>query len=81
MATTTATTQATAPLTDGAHYLVAALLKNGIDKMYGVVGIPVTDFARIAQEEGISYIGMRHEADAGNAAAAQGFLTGKPGVF
>ena len=81
MATTTATTQATAPLTDGAHYLVAALLKNGIDKMYGVVGIPVTDFARIAQAEGIRYIGMRHEADAGNAAAAQGFLTGKPGVF
>ncbi|MCI8468388.1 MAG: oxalyl-CoA decarboxylase [Eggerthellaceae bacterium] len=81
-----ATTQATAPastatLTDGAHYLVEALIKNGVDKMYGVVGIPVTDFARIAQAKGIRYIGMRHEADAGNAAAAQGFLTGRPGVF
>ncbi len=81
MATTTAANQATANLTDGAHYLVAALMKNGVDKMYGVVGIPVTDFARIAQAKGIRYIGMRHEADAGNAAAAQGFLTGKPGVF
>lgn len=81
MATTTAANQTTGNLTDGAHYLVAALMKNGVDKMYGVVGIPVTDFARIAQAKGIRYIGMRHEADAGNAAAAQGFLTGKPGVF
>lgn len=68
-------------LTDGMHILADALLKNGIDKMYGVVGIPVTDVARIAQGEGVRFIGMRHESDAGNAAAAQGFLTGRPGVF
>ncbi|MCD8339311.1 MAG: oxalyl-CoA decarboxylase, partial [Burkholderiales bacterium] len=63
------------------HILTNALLKNGIDKIYGVVGIPVTDFARIAQAKGIRYIGMRHESNAGNAAAGQGFLTGFPGVF
>lgn len=48
--------------------------------MYGIVGIPVTDFARIAQGMGMRYIGMRHEEDAVNAAAAEGFLTGKPAV-
>ncbi len=71
----------TTNLTDGMHVLADALLLNGIDKMYGVVGIPVTDVARIGQGKGIRFIGMRHESDAGNAAAAEGFLTGKPGVY
>ncbi len=91
MATSTTATTTAAPaapaaaptgnLTDGMHMLVEALLTNGINKMYGVIGIPVTDVARIGQGEGIRYIGMRHESDAGNAAAAAGFITGKPGVF
>ena len=83
MATTVpaAATALAANLTDGMHMLVEALLANGLNKMYGVIGIPVTDVARIGQGEGIRYIGMRHEADAGNAAAAAGFITGKPGVF
>lgn len=42
-----------APITDGMHQVADALLKNGIDKMYGVIGIPVTDVARIAQAKGI----------------------------
>jgi oxalyl-CoA decarboxylase len=67
-------------LTDSPHYLAEALLKNGITHMYGVVGIPVTDFARIAQGMGIRFIGMRHEEDAVNAAAIEGFITGKPAV-
>lgn len=74
-------TSSAAQLTDGMHIIVRSLLENGLDKMYGVVGIPVTDLARIGQAKGIRYIGMRHESDAGNAAAAEGFLTGKPGVF
>lgn len=67
-------------LTDSPHYLAQALMANGIKNMYGIVGIPVTDFARIAQGMGMRYIGMRHEEDAVNAAAAEGFLTGKPAV-
>lgn len=70
----------TEQFTDAPHYLARTLLKNGVTHMYGVVGIPVTDFARIAQAMGIRYIGMRHEEDAVNAAAAEGFLTGRPGV-
>jgi oxalyl-CoA decarboxylase len=67
-------------LTDGFHLLVDALKLNGVETIYGVVGIPITDLARLAQASGIRYIGFRHEASAGNAAAAAGFLTKKPGV-
>ena len=54
-------------LTDSPHYLAQALMANGIKNMYGVVGIPVTDFARIAQGMGMRFIGMRHEEDVVNA--------------
>ncbi|MDX8336922.1 oxalyl-CoA decarboxylase [Candidatus Cetobacterium colombiensis] len=67
-------------LTDGMHLLVQAFKKNEIDTIYGLVGIPVTDLARHAQEEGIRYIGFRHEQSAGNAAAISGYLTKKPGI-
>ena len=32
----------------GAEILVTALKKNGVKRIYGVIGIPVTDFARLA---------------------------------
>jgi oxalyl-CoA decarboxylase len=67
-------------LTDGFHLVVDALKLNGIDTIYGVAGIPITDLARLAQEEGIRYIGFRHEQSAGNAAAIAGYLTQKPGI-
>ena len=44
--------------------------------MYGVVGIPVTDLARLAELKSMKYYGFRRE----DAAAAAGFLTVKPGV-
>lgn len=62
------------------HLMVDALKKNGVETIFGVVGIPVTDLARHAQEVGIRYIGFRHEQSAGNAAAISGFLTKKPGI-
>jgi oxalyl-CoA decarboxylase len=67
-------------LTDGYHLVVDALKLNDIRTIYGVVGIPITDVARVAQASGIRYIGFRHESDAGHAAAAAGFLTKKPGI-
>jgi oxalyl-CoA decarboxylase len=67
-------------LTDGFHLVVDAMKLNGLDTMYGVAGIPVTDLARLVQAEGIRYIGFRHEQSAGNAAAIAGFLTQKPGI-
>src|SRR3982074_991076 len=67
-------------LTDGIHLVVDALKLNEVKTIYGVVGIPVTDLARLAQAEGIRFIGFRHESNAAHAAAAAGFLTGKPGI-
>src|SRR6478735_5124224 len=67
-------------LTDGIHLVVDALKLNDVHTIYGVVGIPITDLARLAQASGIRYIGFRHESDAGHAAAAAGFLTKKPGI-
>ena len=70
----------TSTLTDGFHLVVDALKLNGIDTIYGVAGIPITDLARLWQSEGMRYFGFRHEQSAGYAAAAAGFLTQKPGV-
>src|SRR5712672_2405912 len=67
-------------ITNGFHLVVDALKLNGIDTIYGVAGIPVTDLARLAQAEGIRYIGFHHEQSAGNAAAIAGYLTQKPGI-
>ncbi len=66
--------------TDGFRLTVEALKLNGINTIYGVAGIPITDLARIAQRSGMRYIGFRHEASAGNAAAISGYLTRKPGI-
>ncbi len=67
-------------LTDGFHLVIDALKLNGIETIYGVPGIPITDFGRMAQAEGIRVISFRHEQNAGNAAAIAGFLTKKPGI-
>src|SRR6201992_986678 len=67
-------------LTDGFHLVVDALKANDIGTIYGIVGIPITDLARVAQASGMRYIGFRQETSAGNAAAAAGFLTRRPGV-
>jgi oxalyl-CoA decarboxylase len=67
-------------LTDGFHLVIDALKLNGINTIYGVPGIPITDLGRMAQAAGIRVISFRHEQNAGNAAAIAGFLTKKPGV-
>jgi oxalyl-CoA decarboxylase len=67
-------------LTDGFHLVIDALKLNGIDTIYGVPGIPITDFGRMAQAAGMRVISFRHEQNAGNAAAIAGFLNKMPGV-
>ena len=67
-------------LTDGFHLVIDALKKNGINTIYNVPGIPITDLGRLAQAEGMRVISFRHEQHAGNAAAVAGFLTKSPGV-
>jgi len=65
---------------DGFHLIIDALKLNGVETIYGVPGIPITDFGRMAQAEGIRVIAFRHEQHAGNAAAIAGYLTKKPGI-
>jgi oxalyl-CoA decarboxylase len=67
-------------LTDGFHLVIDALKLNGIHTIYGVPGIPITDFGRMAQAAGIRVLSFRHEQNAGYAASIAGFLTKKPGV-
>ena len=67
-------------VTDGFNLVVDALRLNGVDTIYGLVGIPITDLARTAQAKGIRYIGFRNEQAAGHAAAAAGFLTQRAGI-
>ena len=67
-------------LTDGMHLVIDALKLNEINTIYGVAGIPITDLLRLAQAEGMKYIGFRHESNAGNAAAIAGYITQRPGV-
>jgi oxalyl-CoA decarboxylase len=70
----------TQELTDGFSLVIDAMKLNGLNTIYGVPGIPITDLGRHAQAAGIRVLSFRHEQNAGYAAAIAGFLTKKPGV-
>jgi oxalyl-CoA decarboxylase len=67
-------------LTDGFHLIIDALKLNGIKTLYAVPGIPITDFLRMSQAEGLRVLSFRHEQNAGYAASIAGYLTKQPGV-
>jgi oxalyl-CoA decarboxylase len=71
---------AQAQLTDGFSLVIEALKLNGIDTIYCLPGIPVTDLIRKSQAAGLRMIAFRHEQNAGYAASIAGFMTGKPGI-
>ena len=66
--------------TDGFQLVIDALKLNGIDTIYGLPGIPITDLTRRAQAAGLRVLSFRHEQNAGYAASIAGFLTQKPGI-
>jgi oxalyl-CoA decarboxylase len=80
------TAQALAPgaqsqeMADGFQLVIDALKLNGIDTIYALPGIPITDLTRRAQADGIRVLSFRHEQNAGYAASIAGFLTQKPGI-
>ncbi len=80
MAEGNTTPDETQDLTDGFNLLIDALKLNDLNTIYGVPGIPITDFGRMAQASGIRVLSFRHEQNAGYAAAIAGFLTKKPGI-
>ncbi|TMH27423.1 MAG: oxalyl-CoA decarboxylase [Betaproteobacteria bacterium] len=67
-------------LTDGFQLVIDALKLNGIDTLFALPGIPITDLTRRAQAEGLRVLSFRHEQNAGYAASIAGFLTQKPGI-
>lgn len=85
MATTTQATPAAKPQfpeqVTGMYILAEALRRVGIDTVYGLVGIPVTESAYAMQKVGIKFVGFRFEQQAGMAAATHGYLTKTPGVL
>ena len=46
---------------NGSSVLAKSLHMQGVEYMFGIVGIPVIEVAVAAQQEGIKYIGMRNE--------------------
>ncbi|HTS21879.1 MAG TPA: oxalyl-CoA decarboxylase [Casimicrobiaceae bacterium] len=66
--------------TDGFQLVIEALKLNGIDTVFGLPGIPITDLTRKCQRAGLRVISFRHEQNAGYAASIAGFLTQKPGI-
>jgi len=66
--------------TDGFHLVIDALKLNGIDTIFGLPGIPITDLTRKLQAAGMRVISFRHEQNAGYAASIAGFMTQKPGI-
>jgi len=66
--------------TDGFQLVIEALKLNGIDTIFGLPGIPITDLTRRLQAAGLRVISFRHEQNAGYAASIAGFMTKKPGI-
>src|ERR1700682_2028712 len=71
---------AQSPETDGFSLVIDALKLNGIDTIFGLPGIPITDLTRKVQAAGIRMISFRHEQNAGYAASIAGFMTQKPAI-
>ncbi|MBD5266497.1 MAG: oxalyl-CoA decarboxylase [Bacteroides sp.] len=65
----------------GMYILAEALHRLGLNDVYGLVGIPVTEVAYAMQKVGMNYYGFRFEQQAGMAAATHGYLTRQPGVL
>lgn len=65
----------------GMYILAQSLKRLGLDHVYGLVGIPVTEAAYAMQKVGVRYVGFRFEQQAGMAAATHGYLTKKPRVL
>ncbi|XP_075514789.1 2-hydroxyacyl-CoA lyase-like [Primulina tabacum] len=68
-------------MVDGNTLVAMCLARAGVDKMFGVVGIPVTTLANRAVALGVRFIAFHNEQSAGYAASAYGYLSGRPGVL
>ncbi|XP_055319908.1 2-hydroxyacyl-CoA lyase 1 [Sitodiplosis mosellana] len=65
---------------DSITLIAESLKRQGIEYVFGIVGIPIVELSMAMQAAGLKYIGMRNEQSACYAAQAIGYLTQKPGV-
>ena len=65
----------------GMYIMAQAIKRLGLDTVYGLVGIPVTEAAYALQDVGVKFVSFRFEQQAGMAAGIHGWLTKKPGVL
>jgi 2-hydroxyacyl-CoA lyase 1 len=65
---------------NGATLIARELKKQGVEVVFGIVGIPVQPIAGACQREGIKFFGMRNEQAASYACQAAGYLLGRPQV-
>lgn len=63
---------------DGNQIMAECLREQGVEYVFGILGIPVIELSMAFQKEGIQFIGMRNEQAAVYAAQAIGYLTQKP---
>lgn len=64
----------------GAELIAATLKQQGVEVVFGIVGIPVIEVAEACIAAGIEFVAFRNEQSAAYAASAYGYLSGKPGV-
>ena len=67
---------------NGGHILADALVRHGVDLVFGVAGESYLDLldGLYERSDKIQFVGCRHEAAAANMAVAYGRLTRRPGV-
>lgn len=65
----------------GMYILAESLKRLGLDTVFGLAGIPVTEAAYAMQYVGLKFYSFRFEQQAGMAAQTYGYLTRKPGVL
>src|SRR3954462_15469415 len=67
-------------MTKGSDLLVAALEREGVDRIFGVPGEENLDTVESLRTSSIALVLTRHEQPAAFMAATYGRLTGRPGV-
>ncbi|KAI6228367.1 Thiamine pyrophosphate enzyme domain containing protein [Aphelenchoides besseyi] len=65
---------------DGATVLAQSLKEQGVEYIFGIVGVPVIEVGLACQAVGIKFIGCRNEQAAAYSAQAMGYLSKKPAV-
>jgi 2-hydroxyacyl-CoA lyase 1 len=65
---------------EGCDVISKALKDQGVQYVFGIVGVPVVELAVAFQNAGLTYIGMRNEQAASYAASVIGYLTDRPAV-